>query len=209
MLLVALTPNGKYDLDNPDDLEAAIAEQMAPFDENNVGIFGDGTRWDWWVIGGRFDGMIMGRNVLRRKELDPAEARRHREQRLREYYRAVATAYQGAKPELFGFMTGIRSGETEDEYVTRTMQSQSDISAYAFLVNKVWHEQERLGWWGVPAQTESKAQDKDEHSVFENPEAGAKIISWKDSPTFREKFYERFIEKLDPDTLLVVVDYHV
>lgn len=41
----------------PKDIEAAVAFQMEPFDENGV-WFADGSRWDWWQIGGRWTGLL-------------------------------------------------------------------------------------------------------------------------------------------------------
>ena len=39
------------------DVDAAVAKQLQPFDEN--GEWGrDGSRWDWWQIGGRFSGLL-------------------------------------------------------------------------------------------------------------------------------------------------------
>lgn len=36
-------------------VDEAVAHQMAPFDENGE-WFGDGSRWDWYLIGGRWTG---------------------------------------------------------------------------------------------------------------------------------------------------------
>jgi hypothetical protein len=41
------------------EIESKVAELLAPYDENDE--WGrDGSRWDWWVIGGRFTGMLDG-----------------------------------------------------------------------------------------------------------------------------------------------------
>lgn len=40
---------------------------MAPFEEN--GMFSDGSRWDWYVIGGRWDGLIVPGNKIQVKDL--------------------------------------------------------------------------------------------------------------------------------------------
>src|SRR5512134_703677 len=38
----------------------AEAERLlAPFDENEE-FFREGSRWDWWVLGGRWDGAMLG-----------------------------------------------------------------------------------------------------------------------------------------------------
>lgn len=52
-ILVALSPEDIKEADN--DIEKAIGHQMAPFNEGGE-WFADGSRWDWWQIGGRFSG---------------------------------------------------------------------------------------------------------------------------------------------------------
>lgn len=40
-------------------IEKAVAHQMQPFDESGT-MFADGSRWDWWQIGGRWTGFLSG-----------------------------------------------------------------------------------------------------------------------------------------------------
>lgn len=44
------------------DLEATISKLMEPFNENGEG-FREGSKWDWWQIGGRWSGLINGKNT--------------------------------------------------------------------------------------------------------------------------------------------------
>ena len=50
-VLVALSPDDVKRAGG--DVKEAVAYQMEPFNENGE-WFKDGSRWDWWVIGGRF-----------------------------------------------------------------------------------------------------------------------------------------------------------
>ena len=56
-LLIALDPV-EMDL-AAGDVDTAIAWQMEPFDENGE-WFKSGSRWDWYVVGGRFTGQLSG-----------------------------------------------------------------------------------------------------------------------------------------------------
>jgi hypothetical protein len=69
-------------------IEDHVEEQMAPFDENNE-MFRDGSRWNWWVIGGRWDGVLMGKNIVRRKDLSPAKFLAHSQREHRKWYREM------------------------------------------------------------------------------------------------------------------------
>ncbi len=51
-VIVALS---EADMQGAKDLNEAIQFQMAPFDEQGE-WGGEGTRWDWWMIGGRYSG---------------------------------------------------------------------------------------------------------------------------------------------------------
>lgn len=53
-VLVALSPE-----DVTLGIEQAIAFQMEPFDENGE-WFKDGSRWDWYTVGGRYTGRLSG-----------------------------------------------------------------------------------------------------------------------------------------------------
>jgi len=41
------------------DIEKRVAELLAPYDENILD-YNPRSKWDWWVIGGRYDGVITG-----------------------------------------------------------------------------------------------------------------------------------------------------
>lgn len=64
-LIVALSP---ADIGAAGNINAAIAHQMAPFDEDGE-WGGEGSRWDWWSIGGRYTGKFSEPGYL--PHLDP------------------------------------------------------------------------------------------------------------------------------------------
>jgi hypothetical protein len=199
-LLVALDPLG-----TGESVEEAVQRQMAPFDENGE-WFGEGTRWDWWVIGGQYSGVLCDDNVMRRADVAlPVLAARQRE-RAASHYREHVLSYSGPA-EHREFMTGAKCGESEGEFVER-WASAPFPTHYAFLRRHCWQERERAGWFGVGAATECEKAGKDMHiCTFERD--GARIVSWGNSESWDRMFFPRFVEPLPSETLLVTVDYHV
>ena len=58
-----------------DGLETALEWQMEPFSENrdDGGWFADGTRWDWYQIGGRYTGNLDGYDPYADPANEPGE----------------------------------------------------------------------------------------------------------------------------------------
>lgn len=192
-LLVALDPT--------DDVEAAVAEQMAPFDENDS-WFADGSRWDWYVIGGRCDGLLASGNVIQRKALDLETLGARNRARLTRQWQAAQEHPANKRDILYD----VAGAETLEAFLQR--QHEAFPAHYAFLRNRNWHEHERMGWFGGAAATECELAGADTH-ICTHEKDGARIISWGGSASWHKMFYPRFVEPLPPETLLVTVDYHV
>lgn len=191
-------------------LEAAIEYQMAPFDENGS-WFEEGTRWDWWQIGGRYAGRFLGKDVVLKRDLDVEKLRVQREADIREGYKEAQAARKGDHPmddKILELVFGVKPAETEDEYIARVLPETVPMTAYAFLRNRNWHEYERMGWWGASAKTECEIAGNDTHICLHEKD-GAKIVSWNGAESWDKMFWKRFIEPLPDDTILVGVDYHV
>jgi hypothetical protein len=207
-----------------DEIERAIAHEMAPFDENGE-WFGDGTRWDWYCIGGRYSGKFLGENVIQRKAVDAEALRAYRESSLRKVHgEAMQRVASGNLPrEMLDVVYGIKDGEPADTFVSRCLDKTNGFPTfYAFLHDRQWHESGRLGWFGSQALTEcditSRKQVGEEFSgrcIHDNAEAGARIVSWQERDDdenggrWDKRFFDRFVRRLNPDTWLVTVDYHV
>jgi hypothetical protein len=181
----------------------AVSEQMRPFDEK-VGWFEDGTRWDWYVIGGRWDGYLAGKNYMRRSEIDLSEIAAYRTKELKETYSKAMADF----PEHREFIYGVKPDDTEESYIKERIIGGFPTFA-AFLQEHVWHERARMGWFGCDTATECEiAGKKDVKRCFYRGEE-FRIVSHQNDPKWPEKFYPRFVDPLDPETWLVVVDYHV
>jgi|SRR5215475_2449507 len=169
-------------------LEEALQEQMAPFDENEE-CFRDGSRWDWYQIGGRFTGML--------DNYDPEKDPQNMESDGRVKWPTKWAQHKGdiGQPDTLNA-----------EYK----------GSYAFLRNRHWHEAERLGWFGGSAKTECEIFHPDDpDKVFgkclhKDEKTGARVICWNEPwELWQVNFRKRFIEPLPADTVLVNVDYHV
>lgn len=143
-----------------DDIEKLVAHQMEPFMEGGA-MFADGSRWDWYQIGGRWNGLLNDKNAVRVKDL--------------------------------------------------TAEQKRNFPAhYAFLRNRTWHEQARMGWFGGTVATECEIHKGHKGKCLHRDEkSGAAIVSWDNDPNWDKKFYDRFIKHLPPDTWLVTTDFHV
>ena len=200
-VLVAVAPTS--------DVEAAVAREMAPFDENGD-WFGDGSRWDWWEIGGRFSGLLCPTDVMRRGDVDLAALGRAREAALRAAF--AKAKREAAKDPSFpvAMVYGVEPDETVEQYLARRTGGHPFPAHYAFLHDRAWNESERMGWFGSRVRAECAVANTDGVCLYEKK--GAKVVSWNqphDEADWPGKFYERFVEPLPPDTLLVTVDYHV
>lgn len=271
-LIVALSPD---EIAEHGDIESAIAFQMEPFNEAGE-CFEDGTRWDWYGIGGRYTGKFrpdyapeldpenykvcwlcagsgtrmdmlspwrdgnalypakgagcngcqatgmalkypsdfrdVG-NICKRGDLTEeviAAARRVEAARLWSNWEAETHKDEFRQTEIYG----LQPGDTL-ESVTARMES-SLIKAYAFLRNRHWHENERLGWFATVVKTEctikAEAQgiDYQGRCLHTDESTGAKIVTFQeDEQRWGQLYWPRFIRNLPPETTLVVVDYHV
>jgi hypothetical protein len=196
-----------------DRIEAVVTALLQPFDENDRReCFADGSRWDWWVIGGRWAGTLMD---VEGKRHDFLRVRDLSLQALEGDWRLKAgkawdDAHDPTRQLDAGsrsLIYGIQEKDTRESYIDRGGR----FYFYAFLAGKTWHEQNRLGWWAQPTRTECQIADPDFKGkcLHTDPETGARIVSWGSDPTWEEKYHDRFIKPLDPADWIVVVDYHV
>jgi hypothetical protein len=131
---------------DPDDLEDALA----PFDENGEWFRG-GSRWDWWIIGGRFTGQLANRqgeqgDVFRKSDIDWDTVGDIVIHELRDIFRGGGSLFAGEY--------AIRDGEDEDAYVRRLA---TPFKTHAFLgLDGEWHENGQMGWFGVKMDDEER-----------------------------------------------------
>lgn len=199
-----------------EELEAAVKDEMAPFDENDEGCFQDGTRWDWWIIGGRWpDWFGPGLTVMRKGEFQ-LEAWRAYRLAARTRYFQEEMAREHRLPTVW---SGIEADDTLETFLGR---DNSDFPTGRFLRSRHWHEPARLGWFGLNTKTECELAGEELLQLglgITLPEArrcataganGGRIVVWNEEwQEWNRHFRRRFIDTLPDDTWLVSVDYHV
>ncbi len=202
------------------EIEAAVQFQMEPYDEGNE-WFRDGSRWDWYVIGGRYTGLL--------SNYEPREDPRNletcstcggsgtRPNGLAEFGQAWFDGCNGCNG-CSG--KGVRlkwSFEPFDGDVIQVKHLKPEHlhATSAFLRERHWHEGERLGWFGGTAKTECEMKHADDPDVLTRRcltigDENSRVVIWNEPwELWEANFVKRFIAPLDPETVLVVVDYHV
>jgi hypothetical protein len=231
-LIVALSPE---QINEAGSVEKAIEFQMAPFNENDANeLFADGTRWDWWTIGGRYTGKLKKHEPWKDRDnyktcwlCDGTGTRSDGlgldNPHLKESYAGHPVIGEGCNGcggtgwELKWESDWKKIGNV----IKRSELTEAlSITAFAFLRDRRWHEAGRLGWWGMEAKTECEIKSEEEGKEFTGrcihkcPATGAQIVSWnegddKDDSRWKRMFWPRFLRGLPADTTLVCVDYHI
>lgn len=164
----------------------ALEGALAPFDENGE-WFAEGTRWDWWVVGGRWPGLLIDRygnrgDIFRKSEIEWDAVGQGVFDRLREayrYYTDPETAHWA-----MGRDTEPQPGETEESFVHRRFEP---FNTHAFLdLNGEWHENGRMGFFGVTV----------------GGEEGEQRETWAQE-------YQRLLAAVPDDAFVCIVDCHV
>lgn len=187
------------------DVNAKVTELLAPYDEDGE-WFREDSRWDWWVIGGRFTGLL--------DDYKPWEDERNYEpcrwcegtgtttQAVADQYPAYlpnvgkpchqcAVGWDGEPKPFPGKMMKF----SFESHPGDIMPARSvDMDRLRFVPSSVvtpdgaWHEQGRHGWFGTMLEDEHGNKPKEE------------------DPWRRE--FSQLLES-NRDAIAVVVDCHV
>lgn len=165
------------------------------------------TKWDWYQIGGRWQGMLLvkddiwtvtgARSLLDRsgpkenpegyKWTDVAKLADIQWDKMKELQiESLEKNYDEAMKEESEttryFMYGIRPGITKEEYVKDNL----GFSTFAVITPEgKWHEKGSMGWFGMSSETEEESHE------------------WNKS------FMEAYIDNADPELVLTIVDCHI
>ena len=163
-----------------DPYEGEVGQLLAPYDENGE-WFAENSRWDWWVIGGRWDGAIGPWDKSECKICEGTGTAKHAE---------MPTDIQKM---LFGGCEGCGGSGTAVDMKPGTnilpiSEINREFTPMAVVTKDGWFEKGRAGWWG----TEHPDEQGNEPKTPEQWEAVVKAI------------YEQH-----PDAVAVLVDCHV
>lgn len=173
-------------VDDPD--VEVVGEAMAPYDENGE-WFAEGSRWDWWVVGGRWSDLLVDKSgehvdYARKREVDWEAMAQEQVHALRDEYRAHHHL-TGKPPFYFDESEKPQPGESEDAFVQRRFEP---FATHALLDRDgKWHENGRMGWFGT---------------VIEDEDGEGEHETWPAE-------YQRLLAEVPDDAWLVIVDAHV
>lgn len=174
---------------------------------NMLSTYNPNSKWDWWVVGGRWSGELILKEEAREKyngqeTVDEAQVKDidwekmnsiapEEEEHLRKFWKYyVKEEFSGSEEELrkeIGFILYskeyyLNRYKTEDNYI----QQCTEWSTRAVLTDEgQWVEVGAMGWFGCSNETGDEANE------------------WKN------KFKERFIDPLDPDDVITIIDCHI
>lgn len=196
-----------------DQIKEAVADQMAPFDESGE-WFKNGSRWDWYVIGGRYNGFLGGENVINASRIDLDKMRDEQVKDAEENYNLWAQDKERSEP-IKEMCYGVKAGENLEQFIRRTVTGNGFPVPYAFLADRNWHEKNRMGWFACPTATECERDGKKVKKCLHWAKYQGKpcsTVTWQESDEqWGERFYDRFIKPLagKENVWLVAVDFHV
>lgn len=170
--------------DNPHgEIEDKVAELLAPYDENEE-MFAEGSRWDWWVIGGRWDGAIRNLAWQELKEtcfLCKGTGKRPDMEVENGCNGCAGTGLSSVWP------TDPRYHQLERNML-RVKELDPEFSIDHFVVpTGQWCEKARVGWFGMTIPNEDGIEDR----------GGLYTMEWE---TAKNKY---------ADNIAVLVDCHV
>ena len=189
-----------YDYDDGDS--------MIDEDGNLLSTYNPNSKWDWYVIGGRFSGGLKAKNgehgedsafnanprvdgefdSARVGDIDFSMDMDEYNKAIR-YWEVVVEKQplkDGEKED--DFCNWYRDGYYEEYYRDKETYAKICASCNTYAVvtpDGTWHEKGSMGWWGTSSETGDESLDWDLH------------------------YKERFIDTADPDWTLTIVDCHI
>lgn len=167
--------------DMPDD-EAYqyLAEDYETDEDGNLlTTYNPNSKWDWYEIGGRWDGELRlkngeSSNEARISEIDFSPNDEDYEEAIKDWENEFNGWYN---------MDHLKQMYGTAEVYAKTV---SAFSTYAVVTpDGVWHQKAEMGWFGMDNAT---------------PE---------DSKNWPLNYYDRFIKNADPNLIMTIVDCHI
>jgi len=170
-----------------DDADVSEYGEYLDKDGNLITTYNSNSKWDWWVVGGRWSGCLKLKSggeadIAQIKDVDfnenmDIEALKKNEEIVNAYNKLITEGDSFYKLEyLQKLYPNIES------YII----SRNAFTTFAVVdVDGVWHEKGEMGWFGCSSATPEDA------------------INWNAS------YYDTFIKNLDKDWYITIVDCHI
>ncbi len=158
-------------------------------DGNIYSTYNPNSKWDWWVVGGRFNKQLKVGKVLR----DEAYVKDIDFSQDKEAYKDALDfwdVFMGDKPRTPGkdYMTLFSKQYYKDYYGDRETYAKymSHFRTYAVITpDGKWYAEGKMGWFGCSSATPEEFKKWCEH------------------------YKEIFLDNADPDWILTIVDCHI
>ena len=160
-------------------------------DGNIYTTYNPDSKWDWWVIGGRFSDMLTLKkgsltDSAQVKDLDFSPDKEAYQRALRFWDIIVdhKPLEEGEKKPINFYKESYYREYYGDRETYARYRSQ--FSTYAVVTpDGKWHGKGEMGWFACSSETADEAKDWEEH------------------------YKERFIDAADPDWYITIVDCHI
>lgn len=156
-------------------------------DEGNLlSTYNPNSKWDWWVVGGRWSNMIRLKDGTRSdfaqiKDIDFNGILADNRQRRAEAW-DEANSKEDMNDGMKNLLYGIKPNTTREEHINGA----TGLTTFAVITKDgEWCEKGEMGWFGVHSATEEEENQ------------------WYDS------YYKNFIEPLDEEDGVIIVDCHI
>ena len=141
------------------------------------------SKWDWYQVGGRWGGLLQKKDGIR---ADVAKVKdidfKEMESKARENAEKSWEESKDMDSTERYFRFGIEKNQTKEKYLADAIT----FTTYSVLTgDKQWHERGQMGWFAM---------------VIDEKETEEEWVN---------NYFSRFIENLDPETTIVVVDCHI
>lgn len=163
------------------------------------------ARWDWWVVGGRWSNMIETKDG---KEVDVAKVKDIEESCLKDLHTYAVLTKDG-------WYERSKLGWWAVSYIDKDSEC---MCAPEYIPAKDVEELEEDKWIGDKYKEKVLThinhlyiRKDDGYELWEGVEVPSEVmeIDFFREVAWKQAFYERFIKDLDPETYLVVIDYHI
>lgn len=201
------------DKDEYDNSVGKFAEEYYGYRINDEGRFvrktNPNAKWDWWVIGGRWKGLLRAKEgaltgsgqsgtggshydhdgidqvQIKNLDIDKMEqvSKEHKKANWESYEAKIASdeikADDKVMRELIHGLPPKEECPTLEEYLAQPYT----FSTYALVKDGKWYERGQMGWWGMASN--------------------------EDTPEEWDKKFTELVKDLDPESWITVVDCHI
>lgn len=192
---------------------AHYEDEMYDEEGNELTTYNPKSKWDWYQVGGRWEGLIKAKKGMKAnspsllmvgkgytppdddhfdcaliKDIDFSIDPEILEKKIRWWEVVIEGSPLKAGEDEDDFRTFYRKEYFLDRYKDKETYAKVAASFVTYAVitpDGEWHQKGEMGWFGCSSETGDESLDWDLH------------------------FKERFIDSMDPNTIVTIVDCHI